>query len=471
MPHLLGANISDLTLSQLQSISGSLAITFQGYTYSGHINLSGVESFQAAATAIRNALDSHLQVAAVTAGSSITPVKISFTGSLSRAFLTVTSISSGTIELGAEISGRGVGAGSQIITQVSGTPGGVGVYPLFDAGGNIPSPEAMTETYGVLTVGAVNSGTVAVGQEVTGAGVLPLTAIDDNLSGSGPGSTWLVNNAQKVAGENMTITAPPLSVVLDWTNQPIIGATENNDFFDVSPNGAFDYNNNSSSLSYASGTAAAALGLTQESGAIDSPGGQRQSPSEFMNNLVQNESSRFSSFQSNFPRATQGLEAWAQSSDRPYTFSGQTTTTTPAGSSLPTTDPAGTYSGPGASAPTPASAGTYIPVTGATSSAAEILDLAGSYSLAGASAPTLAQPGYADSCPAWILCPDRPGQLRDAGFSRLLPTFRGRNDGVPNTDASHIGCGGGADDSVWASRHAVLFRHDCRSEHPQQSFD
>ena len=36
----------------------------------------------------------------------------------------------------------------------------------------------MTETYGVLTVGTVTSGAVAVGQEVTGAGVLPLTAID-----------------------------------------------------------------------------------------------------------------------------------------------------------------------------------------------------------------------------------------------------------------------------------------------------
>ena len=71
----------------------------------------------------------------------------------------------------------------------------------------------MTETYGVLTVGSVTSGTVAVGQEVTGAGVLPLTAIDGNLSGSGPGSTWLVNNAQTVAGENMTMTATPLSVV------------------------------------------------------------------------------------------------------------------------------------------------------------------------------------------------------------------------------------------------------------------
>ena len=72
----------------------------------------------------------------------------------------------------------------------------------------------------------------------------------------------------------------------------------------------------------------------------------------------------------------------------------QTTTTSPAGSSAPTTDPAGTYSGPGASAPTLADPGTYIPVTGATSTAAEIVDLPGSYSLAGAREPTLAQPGY-----------------------------------------------------------------------------
>ena len=74
------------------------------------------------------------------------------------------------------------------------------------------------------------------------------------------------------------------------------------------------------------------------------------------------------------------------------------------------TDPAGTYSGPGASAPTVdpagalspagagapmlAAAGTYIPVTGATSPAAELVDPAGTYSGPGASAPTLAQPGY-----------------------------------------------------------------------------
>ena len=51
-PHLLGANISNLTLSQLRSINGSLSITLQGNAYSESINLSGAKSFSAAAAAI-----------------------------------------------------------------------------------------------------------------------------------------------------------------------------------------------------------------------------------------------------------------------------------------------------------------------------------------------------------------------------------------------------------------------------------
>ena len=248
----------------------------------------------------------------------------------------------------------------------------------------------MTETYGVLTVGAVNSGSVAVGEQVTGAGVLPQTAIDGNLSGSGPGSTWIVNNApaETVTGD-MTMTAPPITVSVDGGH-----AIENNDFFDVDPNGSFGFDENPSALSYMSGTAAAALGLTQASGAINSsPGGQHPTVAQFMNNLVQNENGQFGSFQSDESRLNQELAAWAQSTYG-YQFVTTNLTTSRAGSSAPTTDPAGTFSPAGASAPTPAAPGTYIPVTGATSAAAEIVDPAGYYSLAGASTPTEAKPGY-----------------------------------------------------------------------------
>jgi hypothetical protein len=321
-PHLFGANISNLTLNQLQGIDGSLSIAFDGYTYSGSINLSG-QSFSGAAGAIQAALNSSLPVAAVTAGSSIAPASVSFTGSLNGELLQVTSVSSGSIEPGALISGPGITAGAQIINQWNGTPGGPGLYVLFAPGG-VTSSETMTESYGVLTVGSVTSGTVADGQQVTGAGVLPRTAIEDNLSGSGPGSTWLVNNAQTVAPESVTNTATPLSV----TYNSVVGATANRDYFEVQPQPGYGFDHNPSSLSYMGGAAAAALGLTHASGALDStPGGQQTLAAAFMNNLVQNENSQFGSFEAVWPQLAQAdpgfwgdLAAWAQSTDGLYQF-------------------------------------------------------------------------------------------------------------------------------------------------------
>jgi hypothetical protein len=388
--HLYGANVSDLTLAQLQAISGQLSITSQGYLFTGSINLSGVKSFTAAATAIQAALNQNLPVAAVTTGDSIAPVSVSFTGSTNGLLLDVTAVSSGAIEIGALVSGAKVPAGTQINSQISGTPGGVGIYSLYVPAGTISS-ETMTESYGVLTIGSTSSGTVADGEQVTGAGVAPLTAIEANLSGSGAGSTWLVNFAQTLASESMTMTAAPLSVLYT----AIIGDTANRGYFSIQQNGDFLYN--SSSLTYATGSAAASLDLTLTSGAYDStPGQDITSSAAFMNNVIQTEDGQFASFQSTWqslaqesPQSQAAFFAWAQSTDGLYTLlQNSFSNTPPAGASAPTTDPAGAYSGAGASAPTLAAAGTYIPAAGATSAAAEKVDKAGTYSLAGASAPT-----------------------------------------------------------------------------------
>ena len=367
-PHLLGANISSLTLPELQSINGTLTLTFDGFTYSGNVDLSGVTSFSDAAIDIRHALNRKLQTAAVTTGSSITPESVSFTGYTGGkgdgAHLYVTSVSSGAIEIGGMVSGPGLAAGAQIIDQLSGTPGGPGEYAFENSYGLETTPEPMTETYGMLTVGSVTSGAVAIGEKVTGAGVPTLTAVDANISGAGPGSTWVVNNALSVA-ENITMTAPTLTV----ENQFYKGATENNDFFEIQPNGVFGFNQNPSSMSYVGGsTAAAALGLTQQSGAIDSsPGGEHESVAQYMDNVL-NETNQFGqpvefgSFQSTEPRLDANLAAWAQSVDGDgYQFLTSQLTTPPAGSSAPTTDPAGSYSPAGASAPTLASPGTSGP--------------------------------------------------------------------------------------------------------------
>ena len=349
--HLYGANIAGMTIPELDAIKGSISITSQGYVFSGHVNLSGVTSFAQAATRITAALNKNLPIGAVTTGSSIAPVSLSFTGSINTNILTVNSVKSGAIQIGSVITGAGVSPGVQISAQLSGTPGGAGQYILFLHGlskNYTPIPtESLTESYGVLTVGNESSGTVAVGQEVSDAapGVLPFTAIEANLSGSGTGSTWVVNKAQTVASESMTMTAAPLLVEY----QSVVGRTENTDYFFIQQSQDFLYN--SASLTYMRGTApgraAEALGLSKrDPGAFVSTPGLVVEPScpsyvgdcvttaEFMSNLVANENGAWSTFQdADFltpPPGTQtALEAWAQSTDGTYSFLQNYTSTTP----------------------------------------------------------------------------------------------------------------------------------------------
>ena len=391
--HLYGGNVSTLDQAQLDAINGNLSVISQGYKYSATINLTGVTSFTAAATAIQAALNENLPVAAVTTGDTITPVSVSFTGSANGLLLDVTSVApDSSMEIGALISGAGVPAGTQINAQFTGQPGGAGLYSLYVPAGQISS-EAMTESYGMLTVGSVSSGTVADGEQLTDTSgdLLPDTAIEANLGGSGAGSTWVVNNSEAVSSETMTMTGAPLSVLYT----AITGATQNSGYFSIQQNGDFNYA--SASLTYATGAAAAPLGLTEASGAwLASPGTNITSEAAFMSNLVATLSNEFGSFQSTWSQLAQEdpalqteLEEWAQSTDGQFQFlENNTTNASPAGTSSATIDPAGTYGGPGASAPTLAAAGTYIPSTGATSSAAEKFDLAGTYSPAGASAAT-----------------------------------------------------------------------------------
>ena len=230
--HLYGANIRDMSLAKLQAINGSLTITSEGYNYSGSINLSGATSFVSAANIIANALNKNLPIAAVTTGSWIAPVSVSFTGSISYGNLTVSTLLPGSgIEIGSYISGPGIPAGAQITSQINGTPNGVGTYGLFVREG-VVSSETITESYGVLTVGSVGSGTVAVGQQVTNGtrgskdNILAHTAIEDNLNGSGAGSTWVVDLAQNVAAEDVTMPGlPSPSPTVLLTAPPRIPAT------------------------------------------------------------------------------------------------------------------------------------------------------------------------------------------------------------------------------------------------------
>jgi hypothetical protein len=126
------------------------------------------------------------------------------TGSIEGDTLTVTDVTSGVLAVGQTISGAGVTAGTTISALGTGT-GGDGTYMV-----SIPQTVAsttITASGGVLTVTAVASGALGLGDALTGSGVMAGTAITALLSGNGGMGTYAVNIGQTVVSEAITVAA------------------------------------------------------------------------------------------------------------------------------------------------------------------------------------------------------------------------------------------------------------------------
>lgn len=136
-------------------------------------------------------------------GSSIAAGTFSVTGSIENGDeLHVTAVGSGTVVAGATITGTGVNTGTKVISQVSGTPGGVGVYRVNQSQADVAST-TISGTYGILTVGTVTAGNFAVGQVLNATGsVVAGTTITQALTGTGgSGSTFVVDNNTVVSSQ------------------------------------------------------------------------------------------------------------------------------------------------------------------------------------------------------------------------------------------------------------------------------
>lgn len=137
----------------------------------------------------------------------IAPGSVNFSGFISGNILTVTGSVSGSIVVGGTLTGgTGTQTGTQIIGQLSGTPGGVGTYAL-----NIPEQTVnngsnsviFTESYGVLNVTA-NVGVLGVGDTLTGTGIVVGTTVTALGTGSGGLGTYIVNISQTVSASTWT---------------------------------------------------------------------------------------------------------------------------------------------------------------------------------------------------------------------------------------------------------------------------
>ena len=267
---LHSGQIATLTIAQLQAISGSLTVTMDNYPRTASINLSAATSYSAAGALIQTALNTADPTeASVTAA--IAPATSSFSASIADDIMTVTNVASGTIYPGAILSGTGVTAGLQVADQLTGTTGGIGTYSV-SMSQNLPNSTTITASYGLMTVSAVSSGTVSVGQTLTGTGVTAGTAVTALGTGTGLTGTYVVQYTQTVASETITATATPLVVSYD------------------SQSGAFYFTSgvtgSASVAAYATGAIAPSLFLTSATGATLSQGANGQTPGAFMSNLI-----------------------------------------------------------------------------------------------------------------------------------------------------------------------------------------
>lgn len=118
--------------------------------------------------------------------------------------MTVTAVGSGVVVPGTLITGTGVQAGSQVIAQLTGTAGGIGTYSV-----NISQTVAsttITGAYGTLTITAVGSGAVGLGEVLSGSGVTAGTTITGFGTGTGGTGTYYVQNNTVVGSTTITST-------------------------------------------------------------------------------------------------------------------------------------------------------------------------------------------------------------------------------------------------------------------------
>lgn len=316
---LRGGDVSALTLTQLQAISGTLSVTIDSVVKSGTVNLSAATSFSNAATIIKDALViTGVTKASVTASSGAT-----FTGTGTGSSLAVTAVT-GVIHAGDALSGTGVPALTTIVNQVSGTAGGAGTYTTSAA--TTSSGASLTTASTTLDVTAVGSGTLEVGQILTGTGVTANTYITALGTGTGGTGTYTTTISQQFA--STTVTAKVPGVVYD------------------SVSGGFQVNSGTtgatSTITYGTGTSAASLKLTAATGAILSQGAAIAVPSTFMDAVVV-QTTNWAAFFTGFDPDASGnankllLAAWTNSQDDRYAYICWDTDATAAASSPATT--------------------------------------------------------------------------------------------------------------------------------------
>jgi len=121
-----------------------------------------------------------------------------------------TTSTTGLISVGDTVSGgAGFPVAATVVAQVSGTPGGAGVYTLSAAGSAYTASATGVTTFGiVLDVTAVGSGVLEVGDAVSGSGIPSGAVVASQVSGTAGGvGIYTLDTRATAYAASTTVTA------------------------------------------------------------------------------------------------------------------------------------------------------------------------------------------------------------------------------------------------------------------------
>lgn len=305
--YLQSGPVSNLSLTQLQAISGTLIVTIDGIVFtSGTFNLAPATSFSTAAAIIQTSLNAIEAVITATIAPAVGVTDATTTIAIN--VMTVAVLASGAgIVPGGLVTGTGVTAGTTIVRQLTGTSGGMGTYQVSIAQTVAPAVITVTNAAaGILDASAVSSGVLKVGQNVQGASVAAGTIIIGELTGAGSTGLYIVSPSQTIASEAMNIG------VAEITYDSVSGS-----FFITGGNAG-----PTGSIGYGSGTAASALNFTQANGAILSQGSAVDTPVAFMNGVLNQTQNWFTFFTTFDPDVSDKVQfaLWSNDQDISYLY-------------------------------------------------------------------------------------------------------------------------------------------------------
>ena len=139
------------------------------------------------------------------------------------------SSTTGLISVGDTVSGgAGFPSGATIVSQISGTTGGAGNYKLSaPATAYVASASGVTTFGNILDITAISSGTLYVGDPVSGTGVPTGAVIASQVSGVNGGvGVYTLSLSASAYAASTTITVTGGIAVTGWTTESVAAVGE-----------------------------------------------------------------------------------------------------------------------------------------------------------------------------------------------------------------------------------------------------